>query len=106
MLPANIILVGAENLMFLLFPSRTVAFSPGDFQVFGKQMLLILLKAFTLGAASSIAAGFGMAAYFLFNNLPIALTIAWIVLTILSLSVIPATTWAYSRFDVSLDNAT
>ena len=35
--PFNALLMSTENLIFLLFPSRPAASSPGDFQVLGRQ---------------------------------------------------------------------
>src|SRR5262249_51842292 len=53
--PFNCLLIGIDNLLFLLFPVRTVAVSPGDFQAMGRQLLLTLVKCVALGLATGLA---------------------------------------------------
>src|SRR5207244_3447758 len=58
-LPFNTLLFAIENLIFLLFPQRMVAVSPGDLQGFGRQMIVFILKMLTLMLGGGIAAGLG-----------------------------------------------
>src|SRR5262249_12942502 len=43
-LPANLLVFGLDNLLFLWFPSRLVAANPGDFQALGRNVLVLLTK--------------------------------------------------------------
>jgi hypothetical protein len=43
-LPLNFLQFALDNLLFLLFPSRLVASSPGDFQALGRNVLFMLAK--------------------------------------------------------------
>src|SRR5262249_3174585 len=54
--PFNFLLFGIGNLLFLLFPTRTVNASPGDFQAMGRYVLLNLAKFITLSMAAGLAA--------------------------------------------------
>ncbi len=62
-LPLNAMLIAVENLIFLIFPVRAIAVSPGDLQGFGRQMLVFLLKGVVLLLAAAIAGGIGAAAW-------------------------------------------
>ena len=43
-LPFNFLSIGIENLMFLWFPARQTPTTPGDFQMMGRQMLMMSVK--------------------------------------------------------------
>src|SRR5207253_8662041 len=89
-LPFNTLLFAIENLIFLLFPQRMVAVSPGDLQGFGRQMIVFILKMLTLMLAGGIAAGLGGMAYFFGNeSMSAFLIVAWIVVAIEALAMIP-----------------
>jgi hypothetical protein len=100
----NLVLTGAENTMFLLFPTRVVAFSPGDFQLFGRQLVFMLVKTGLAAAACGIAALVGGIAYLLGGaSVPAFLAVSWVALAAEALALIPLTAWTFRRFDISLD---
>lgn len=102
--PVNFLLFAIENLLFLWFPHRLVATTPGDFQVLGRQVILWLAKfvgltlmlglAFAAGLASFLATG---------NNWVVAGVAAWVACTVLAGAVVPLVASAFRRFDVSRD---
>lgn len=101
-IPFNILLFGIENLTFLLYPVRMVAATPGDFQHFGRQMLLMMVKMLFLGVISAVAATCGFVVYFLCGESEAAFVIvAWLVLAAAAIGMLPAVAWAFRRFDVS-----
>ena len=102
--PVNILVFGVENAMFLLFPSRMTAMHPGDFQMFGKQILMMLVKVLATVTLGGIAAGAGALVWWATGKSLVAGGAAtWLVMTPLCCLVIPLGAWAYRRFDVSLD---
>ncbi len=102
--PFNILLFGIENALFLLAPTKVVAFSPGDFQVFGRQLLFMLVKIILVTMAGCVAFGGGAVVYLLTGSSMVpAIGFGWVLLTAQALAMIPLTAWAYRRFDVSLD---
>jgi hypothetical protein len=102
--PFNILLFGVENTLFLLAPTKVVAFSPGDFQVFGRQLLFLLIKMVFVTIAALVAVGGGWLVYWLSGHMMIpAIVFAWVLVAAQALAMIPAAAWAYRRFDVSLD---
>jgi hypothetical protein len=103
-LPFNMLLFGVDNLLFLLFPVRTVAASPGDLQHIGRMMLEMTVKIAVMGLAAGFAALMGLAGYWTGGQSWIAaLSCAWLGLSFLAGLTIPCLAWAYARFDVSTD---
>jgi hypothetical protein len=103
-LPVTLLIVALDNLIFLLFPVRLVAATPGDFQHMGRAMVEIFLKMIFLGIVGGLAAGLGGLAYWLGGGSKAAmLATAWSSLILLASLVIPCIAWAYRRFDVSTD---
>jgi hypothetical protein len=102
--PFNFLLFGLENLFFLLFPTRTLHASPGDFQSFGRQMVVMIAKMFLLGLSAGVAALPGLLAYWLSGwRWPAFALGSWLALVLQAIAVVPFVAWAYRRFDVSTD---
>lgn len=102
--PLNLLLFAVDNLVFLLFPVRLVASTPGDFQHMGRSMVEMLLKTIALGLCLGVAAALGALAYYFINeSWTAALVVAWLGLTAEAILLIPCIAWAYQRFDVSVD---
>jgi hypothetical protein len=51
-LPFDLLLFAVENLLFLLFPTRPAAASPGDFQILGRQAFILATKMIVLSVAA------------------------------------------------------
>jgi hypothetical protein len=108
-LPFNFLSFGLENLMFLWFPARLAPAAPGDFQMMGRQTLMMVAKFVALlvvigPALLAAGAAYWVAAFVLeVNGVPPALAAAWLVLTGLSLGVVPLVASAFRRFDVARD---
>ncbi|NUM52590.1 MAG: hypothetical protein HUU46_03000 [Candidatus Hydrogenedentes bacterium] len=103
-LPTNLMLFGIENTMFLLMPTRTAAFSPGDFQVFGRQLLFMLVKGIFISIAWVIAFFAGAAVSLLLgDNRIVGAAVGWVVLMTFAIATVPCVAWAFRRHDVSLD---
>jgi hypothetical protein len=102
--PFNFLLIGIDNLMFLLFPVRTMTVTVGDFQALGRQLLLNLLKFLVLGLATGLAAVVALPFYFLAGqSLGAALIAGWIVLAGCGASLVPFLAMAFRRYDVARD---
>jgi hypothetical protein len=108
-LPFNFLSFGLENLMFLWFPARPTPTAPGDFQMMGRQTLMMLAKMAILSLVMVPAAVAGTIAYvvarlaFEVNGTPAGLAVGWLALTGLSLVVVPLVASAFRRFDVARD---
>ncbi|HEY8747212.1 MAG TPA: putative ABC exporter domain-containing protein [Tepidisphaeraceae bacterium] len=102
--PFNALLMSTENLIFLLFPSRPAAASPGDFQVLGRQAAQLVLKSVSVMMGGVIALIVAVPVFILTGGSYIVLAVvAGAMLIGETCALIPAIAWAYSRFDPSVD---
>jgi Putative ABC exporter len=108
-LPFNFLSIGLENLMFLWFPARPTPAAPGDFQMMGRQALMMVAKFAALlvvvvpAALAGISAGV-LAAWLLdVEPVPPALAVGCMVMTALAAGVVPLVAQAFARFDVARD---
>ncbi len=108
-LPFNFLSFGLENLMFLWFPARPTPAAPGDFQMMGRQTLMMVAKFAALllvtvpAAVAGITAGL-LAAWLLeVDPIPPALAVGCLVMTALAAGVVPLVAQAFRRFDVARD---
>jgi hypothetical protein len=102
--PFNLLLVGIENLLFLMYPLRAAGLIAGDMQLFGRQMVVFLCKFLLLFIALGIAAAVGTIGYILGRqSWPAFGVVAWGALCGVALGTIPLVARAYLRFDPSMD---
>ena len=103
-LPFNVLQTGIENLLFLMFPVRSIGLIAGDMQLFGRQMVIFFCKFILLLVALGLAATIGTLGYILGNqSWPWFGVVAWVALTGIAAGMGPILARAYSRFDPSVD---
>jgi len=102
--PFNVLQVGIENLLFLMFPLRSAGLIAGDMQLFGRQMVIFPCKFLLLLSALTTAAAVGTIGYILGNkSWPTFAAVAWVALSLVASATIPVLARAYARFDPSID---
>lgn len=102
--PVNLLLTGVENCLFLLFPTRLVQTTPGDFSQAGRQFLVMMAKMLALWLGIGIPALAGLAAFWIAGQSWIAAGVtAWLVAAALSLAPLPFVAMAFRNFDVARD---
>ena len=102
--PFNVLYVGIENLLFLMFPLRSAGLIAGDMQLFGRQMVIFPCKFLLLLVALTIAAAVGTIGFIIGNkSWPAFGAVAWVGLSLVAAAMIPLVASAYSRFDPSID---
>ncbi len=95
-LPINFLLFALDNLLFLLFPTRLMAATPGDFQALGRNVLFMVAKATGLVVVGLAAFIVGWAAYNVSGgNRLIGLTAAWPVVVVSAAALVPLVAWAF-----------
>jgi hypothetical protein len=102
-LPVNFLLFAIENLLFLLFPIRMVASGPGDFQTTGRHMLMFFGKFLCLAPVAFVALLAGWLVYWLTASLVAGVGVAWIILLVSGIALLPLVVLAFDRFDVARD---
>jgi hypothetical protein len=104
LVPANILVFGLENLVFLLYPYRLATAGGLDLQVFGRQMVIMFGKFVVLFLTGALAAGIGGVAFLLSGKATAAFVAGtWLSVFIMAAGMVPLITLAYRRFDPSSD---
>jgi putative ABC exporter len=99
----NLLLFGLENLIFLLYPVRIAKVGPGDFQGFGRMMVLFFLKFVVIILVMGSIIGLGVGGYFLFDkSIIVFIAISLTLLTGCGLAIIQCIAWAFDKFDPSI----
>lgn len=102
--PINFLLFALDNLLFLLFPTRLMAATPGDFQALGRNVLFLVAKVtvlFMVGLGAGIVGG---VVYVVFDeSLLLAALAAWPVVVLSAAALVPLVAWAFTIFDVGRD---
>jgi hypothetical protein len=102
--PFNALVFEVMNLLFLWFPTRMVHSSAADFQLVGRQMLLMFGLYLILMLLSGVVALVAVLAYFVAGeSWPAALAAAWVLLAGLCAALVPLLALAFRQFDVARD---
>ncbi len=98
--PISLLTVLSDNIVFLISPSRPIA-TPGA-QFSGLRMLLNVGKFLLFYLACGIAGVIGAAVYFLAGQqLWLAVIVAWVVLAVFAVCLVPLAALLFRRFDVA-----
>jgi hypothetical protein len=102
--PINFLVFGLENLIFLLFPTRTMAASPGDFQAMGRNIVYTLAKLFVLAVVGFGVVVCGGLTYFLTGqSFAAAVAAGWPVVFVAGAGMVPLVGLAFCWYDVGRD---
>jgi hypothetical protein len=102
--PVNMMLIGFENFVFLLFPVRMVQAGPGDFSQAGRHMLLMFGKMLIIGIGVGLPTAIGAGVYYATDKSWVAaFSVPFVLIAAFSLIPIPLIAGAFKRFDVARD---
>jgi hypothetical protein len=102
--PFNFLSFEVDNLMFLWFPTRQIPSSPADFQMMGRQLLVLLAKLLVLGVAGGLAGLAGVVLYLLAGeSLLLGVSAGWLLLAVFAAALVPLLALAFGNFDVARD---
>ncbi len=101
-LPLNFLLFGIDKLIFYWYPTRMAKGAPGDFQNAGRQMLFVFLKMLLLGGGLALVGVAAIPGAMLRSPL-LAVIPAAVVLLAECAGLVPLLTYAFHRFDPSVD---
>jgi hypothetical protein len=101
--PFNFVLIALENLLFLLFPVRLMANTPGDFQAVGRNVLLSLGKLFGLGLVATVAGVAVAVAWVVTRDAYLAALAGLPVVVLAGAALVPLVALAFDAFDVGRD---
>jgi hypothetical protein len=104
LLPFNLMMIGVENLMFLLFPSREAGAAPGDVGLVGRNIVFFIVKILVVLLATGVAAIVGQVTLFVSGHSWVAAGgAALVVMCFFAIALVPCVGLAYKRFDPSRD---
>lgn len=101
-LPLNFLLFGIDKLIFYLYPTRMAKGAPGDFQKAGRQMLFVFMKMLLLGGGLTLV-GLAVIPGAMLRSPLLAVIPAAAVLLAECAGLVPLLTYAFHRFDPSVD---
>jgi hypothetical protein len=101
--PFNFLLFALENLLFLLFPTRLAAATPGDFQSMGRNVLFLLGKMLALGVVATAAFAVGAVAAWASGSPWVGVAAAWPVVVLSGAALVPLVALAFQAFDMGRD---
>ncbi|HEV3345269.1 MAG TPA: putative ABC exporter domain-containing protein [Pirellulales bacterium] len=102
-LPVNLLLLGLNNLLFLVFPYRTADGAAGLANVQAHQLMVILLYLVIATGLAVLAIGGGFLGYIVGRSWVAFAIGAWLIACIEMAFVFVAACWTFHRFDVSLE---
>jgi hypothetical protein len=103
-LPINLLTLGVENLMFLLFPFRPTAAVAGDMTMMGRRTVVFAFRMLTILIVAGLAGAFGALAWLICGrSIPAGVTAAWILMLGGIGLIIFFTGLVYDRFDPSVN---
>jgi hypothetical protein len=95
----NLYVIGVENLLFLLFPTRIGAVTPGDFQAMGRNILLSFGKGVGL-FVPMLAGGIGFGVGYLTEWIWLGVLVGITIVLIACAGLVVLAGWAFEAFDV------
>ena len=101
-LPANLLIYGLENLIFLLFPAKLLPVGRADFEFIGRMLVDFVAKTIVIIAAGVAAGAAGVAAFEASGQSWVWFAAAsWLVLSLIGLTTLPLLAFAFRRFRIS-----
>lgn len=102
--PSAALMIGIDNLLFLVFPTRTTQATAADFSSMGRQVILILAKVLLGGFTALLAVLVGSLVLYLSGGAWTAAYLAALVVpTLAAAGLVPLLALAFVRYDVAGD---
>jgi len=102
--PAAIgLVVGLENVTFLMFPTAQTMSTPGDMSVMGRAMVVMFAKMIGLMIALGLAVGVAALVLLATGSWPLTLAAGWLLLAGGALATVPIAARLFATFDLSMD---
>lgn len=101
--PIAVLVIGLENFVFLLMPTRLFAPGQASMQFSGRRILMMLSRLLFMGVGGGLVAGVGALTWAVSGSVPTTYAACWATLCLIAAAVVAAVAWAFARFDVSVD---
>jgi len=102
-LPAAVLVIGLENFVFLILPTRLMAPGQASVAFSGRRILMLLARLVLILIGGGAVGVVGLAAWTASESVAITYAACWLTAMLIAAGVVWAVAWAFSRFDVSVD---
>ncbi|MEX2560308.1 MAG: hypothetical protein WD403_10360 [Pirellulales bacterium] len=103
-LPLNLLILGFNDLLFLLFPARVAAGTAASVQISARQFVTVMIFLPSLLVLVAMAIGCGAIVSLVLNNSALAFASGtWCAIWLEVAAIFALATWLFGRFDVSLE---
>jgi Putative ABC exporter len=102
-LPGTVLVIGLENFVFLILPTRLMAQGAGGVAFSGRRILMLLARLVLICVGGGSVGAVGAAAWAASGSIAITYTACWVMLVLIAAGIVQAVAWAFARFDVSVD---
>ncbi len=104
--PACLLVIALENFVFLVLPSRLIAPGQAGMVFSGRRVLMMLARFGLITVGGGLTGLVGLATWTLTASAAATYAACWCALLVILAATVSAVTWAYSRFDISVDMPT
>jgi hypothetical protein len=104
--PVAATLMGLENFVFLIFPTRLLAPGQGVAAFSGRRVLMALARILLIVVGGTVIAGVGWAAWSISGSIWATYLSCWVAVLLMTAGVLCAVAWGFARFDISVDMPT
>ncbi len=105
-MPVAALSIGMENFAFLILPTRNFVPGQASMAFGGRRIVMLLTRLGLMVVTGGLVAALGSLAWFLTGSVPITSLACLLAMWIIVGLVVGAVSWAFSRFDVSVDMPT
>jgi hypothetical protein len=95
--------IGLENFMFLLMPTRLFSQGQASMVLSGRRMMMMLAKMGLFVVGGGLVFGAAYLVWSLSQSARAAFVAGWFMLSLVAGCLVLAVSWAFVRFDVSAD---
>jgi hypothetical protein len=101
--PISVWVIGLENFMFLLMPTRLFSQGQASMVLSGRRMMMMLAKMGLFVVGGGLVFGAAYLVWSLSQSARAAFVAGWFMLSLVAGCLVLAVSWAFVRFDVSAD---
>jgi hypothetical protein len=101
--PLAVWMIGLENFVFLMVPTRQFAHGQAGMVFGGRRMLLMLARLGLIVVGGGPVGAVSLGVWSATHSMPATYLAGWAALSLIAAAIVLAVAWAYARFDVSTD---
>jgi hypothetical protein len=101
--PAAALVIGLENFVFLIVPTRLLAQGQASAAFSGRRIVMLLARLALILVGGGVVGAVGLAAWAASGSVAATFAACWLAAMLIAGAVVWAVAWAFERFDLSVD---